>query len=108
MKRDCARGLLARSDVAAAGFEVSDGPSNASVTIERLEDGSWRVVDSWARDGWSASVRARAVSVAAAVTCGANLVGVLVNDLVIDAGVRWVRVTKFRRVCQSTLSRRNR
>ena len=105
VKKTIVRSLVEPGVVAAVGFAVSDIESNARVTIERRRDGSWFVIGLWAREGWDAQRRAEAVSIAAAVICGANLVGVLVSDLVVDVDVRWVGVHRSRRNIHSHGSR---
>ncbi|MBW4078416.1 MAG: hypothetical protein HIU84_07920 [Acidobacteria bacterium] len=107
MKKIFAHSLVDPAVVAAVGFAVSDIESNARVTIVRRRDGSWFVIELWAREGWDAQCRAEAVSIAAAVICGANLVGILVSDLVVGADVRWVGVHRSRRNNRSLDSRRS-
>lgn len=92
-----ARSLVKPADVAAVGFVVSERLTNASVTIERRRDGTWRVIDAWARDGWVAEQRVRAIATASAVLSGVDFVGVFVSHFVVDEDVAWCGVWRHRR-----------
>lgn len=89
------RDLVCRADVAAVGFAVSPpGIQTLRVTIVRQRNGEWRVVDDSDLRGMTSRLRRRAISMSAAVICGANLFGTLVTEVKVDDEVRWVRVTR--------------
>ena len=65
------------------------------LTIARRRNGKWKVVDDSDLRGISERLRQRAISMSAAVICGANLFGNLVTELEIKDEIRWVRVSRL-------------
>ena len=101
------RDLVRRCDVAAVGFAVSVAESTAiRVAIARQRNGEWSVVDDSGLHGLPEAARQSAISISAAVICGANLFGLLVTELEIDDEVRWVRVSRPRTPRTSPAKRR--
>ena len=88
--------LVEPADVAAVGFAVARGGANAKVTIERRRDGTWRVRHVAGPTSWSERLRDQAISMSAAVICGADLVGSFVTEVVVDIDVWWVSVRRHR------------
>ena len=89
----CGRGLVRQADVAAVGFAVAPpGSETVRLTISRRRNGNWNVIDDSDLRAIPARLRQRAISLSAAVICGANLFGTLVTELEIRDEVRWVGV----------------
>ena len=63
--------------------------------IVRERSGEWKVVDDSDLRGIREELLQKAVSISAAVICGANLWGSLVTELEIDVEVRWVGVSQL-------------
>ena len=90
------RDLVRRADVAAVGFAVSlPGSGTIRLTITRQRNGKWRVVSDSELRGVPEELRQRAISLSAAVICGANLFGNLVTELDIKDEVRWVSISRL-------------
>lgn len=87
--------LVRQADVAAVGFAVA-APSAQTrrLMIERESGGAWKVVDDSDLRDISENSMNQAVSMSAAIICGANLTGRLVTELEIDGAVRWVAVSR--------------
>lgn len=85
--------LVALSDVGAAGFPVG-APRRGSLqlVLHRGRDGHLRVVDDSELRDLPEPVRRQAISLAAAVVGGLDLVGRTVTALQLDGDVRWSSV----------------
>ena len=77
-------------DVRDAGFPVSkQGGASRKIVIHRSRNGTWSVIDCENFDEVPDHLRARAITLAAAVVSGLDVVGRSVTSLELDEYVTW-------------------